>query len=163
MVASIKRLLWLMITVSVGSHATFSLAAERAIDEPGRMSFDRTCKRFPKDVMGGTADDGNDRAKTTTAPRASSEFPLQQPAHPPEAADKEGTVVLAIFVTEAGLVSEVLLERSSGSRELDLAAMKITEHWRLHPGSVDGQPVCMWNKFAVRFWREGSRPGGAAL
>ena len=56
-----------------------------------------------------------------------------------------------IFVTEAGLVSEVRVSRSSGHQVLDLAAMKITERWRLLAGTVSGEPMCMWGKFAVVF------------
>ena len=126
------------------------LAAEYASDEGKRMSFDRACKRLPSDVMGAVSGDRRDQSKTIP-PRASREFPLQQPPHPPEAADQQGTVVLDIFVTDAGLVSEVRVSRSSGHPVLDLAAMKITERWRLLPATVNGEPVCMWGKFAVVF------------
>jgi TonB family protein len=57
--------------------------------------------------------------------------------------------VLDLLVTETGLVSEVRVYRSSGHPALDLAAMKITERWRMLPGTVE--PVCMWGKFAVMF------------
>jgi len=146
----IKRQLWLAILLAAGGSVTSLLAAEPASNQSTSMSFDRPCKRLPSDVQGAPSRDPADPAKTI-APRASREFPLQQPPHPPEAANSEGTVVLDIFVTEAGLVSEVRVYRSSGHPALDFAAMKGTERWRLQPGTINGEPVCMWGKFAVVF------------
>lgn len=149
MIRSIQRQLWLM-ALMVAGGVTFVLAAEPATDPDMRMSFDRECKRLATDVLGAapTADRGQAR---TIAPRASPDFPLQQPPHPPEAREHGGTVVMEIFVTEAGLVSEARVFHSSGDVALDRAAMKATQHWRLLPGTVDGEPVCMWGKFAVMF------------
>lgn len=146
MIGFTKRQLWLVILMAAGGGAAPLLAAEHAM----HMSFDRVCKRLASDVVGPVSDDHRDQVKTIS-PRVSREFPLQQPPHPPEAPDQEGTVVLDLFVTEAGLVSEVRVSRSSGHQALDLAAMKITERWRLLPGTVNGEPVCMWGKFAVMF------------
>jgi TonB family protein len=150
MIGSTKRQLWLVILMAAGGGVTPLLAAEHANNQGMRMSFDRACKRLASDVMGAVSGAHHDQTGTVS-PRASREFPLQQPPHPPEAPDQEGTVVLDIFVTEAGLVSEVRVSRSSGHQALDLAAMKITERWRLLPGTVSGEPVCMWGKFAVMF------------
>jgi TonB family protein len=110
------------------------------------MSFDRECKRSATQVLA-------DGPGKMTAPRSSPEIPLQQPPHPPLARSRgeEGTVVLEIFVTERGHVAQVKVAESSGYAELDLAAMQVTERWRLTPGTVDGTPVCMWAKFAVVF------------
>jgi TonB family protein len=114
--------------------------------DSAKMSFNHKCNRPATQVMGPT------RTKTT-APRASPAHPLQQPPHPPLARSRgeEGTVVMEIFVTETGAVSEVRIATSSGSAELDAAAMQVTQRWRLTPGTVDGIPVCMWGRFAVTF------------
>lgn len=142
--------LWLLILMAAAGGVTPLFAGEDTRDHDMRMSFDRPCKRPAADVMDAVSSERREQTNTIS-PRASREFPLQQPPHPPEATDQEGTVVMDIFVTEAGLVSEVRVSRSSGHNLLDLAAMKITEHWRLLPGTVGGEPVCMWGKFAVRF------------
>jgi len=151
-----RRDVWLAMLVLVATHPTPALATEGDMNERMHMSFARVCKRSASDVMGTLTRDFRDRSETK-APRASSEFPLQQPAHPTKALDKQGTVVLAIFITEAGLVSEVYVSQSSSSPELDRAAMKITERWRLQPGTVNGVPVCMWGKYAVVFGERASR------
>jgi len=150
MIGYIKRPLWFMILMATAGGATPLFAAEPASNEGMRMSFDRACNRLASDVVDAVSGDQRDQTRRIS-PRASREFPLQQPPHPPEAPDQEGTVVMDIFVTEAGLVSEVRVSRSSGHPVLDLAAMKITELWRLQPGTVEGEPVCMWGKFAVTF------------
>jgi TonB family protein len=110
------------------------------------MSFDRECKRPAAQIV-------TDGPGKLTAPRSSPEIPLQQPPHPLLARSRgqEGTVVLELFVTETGEVAQVRVAESSGHAELDLAAMQVTERWRLTPGAVDGTPVCMWAKFAVVF------------
>lgn len=154
MMRSIKRQLWLVVLMAAGGGAMPVIAAEPASKPGMRMSFDRACKRLATNVLGAVSRDDRGQAKTL-APRVSPEFPLQQPPHPPEARGLGGTVVMEVFVTEAGLVSEVRVSRSGGQQALDLAAMKITERWRLVPGTIDGEPVCMWGRFAVTFRPDG--------
>jgi len=130
--------------------ATFECAQAVGAEVPAKrrpsLSFNRQCNRLASDVS------ATNEAKLV-APRASPATPLQQPPHPPLARSRgeEGTVVMDLFVTETGEVAEARLAASSGYAELDSAAMQGTERWRLSPGTLDGIPVCMWAKYAVRF------------
>lgn len=155
MIKSIKRQLGLAVLMAAGVGVTSVIAAEPASSPGMRMSFARTCKRLPSDVLGAVPGANRSQVKTL-APRVSPEFPLQQPPHPPEARGVGGTVVMELFVTEKGLVSEVRVSQSAGHQALDLAAMKITQRWRLVPGTIRGEPVCMWGRFAVTFRADGN-------
>lgn len=130
--------------------ATFECAQVMGAEVPATrrpsLSFNRQCKRLASDVS-------ETNSAKLIPPRASPATPLQQPPHPPLARSRgeEGTVVMDLFVTETGEVAEVYLAISSGYAELDSAAMQGTERWKLSPATLDGIPVCMWGKYAVRF------------
>jgi len=53
----------------------------------------------------------------------------------------EGETILAFTVTEAGMVIDPEVDRSSGDDRLDKAAMEAIEKWRYAPRFVDGKPV----------------------
>ncbi|MDW8123587.1 MAG: TonB family protein [Geminicoccaceae bacterium] len=64
--------------------------------------------------------------------------------HYPAAARRrgiEGTVVLEVAVSPAGLPEEVVVARSSGSRLLDEAALEAVRRWRFRPARRAGEPV----------------------
>lgn len=65
------------------------------------------------------------------------------PKYPPEAAraGATGTVVLVITVNAAGAVENVLVERSSGNRLLDTAAIDAANEWTYAPSIEHGKPV----------------------
>lgn len=52
-----------------------------------------------------------------------------------------GTVLLRVEVGIDGIPTDIQLERRSGSRDLDRAAMDAVRDWRFRPGQRDGQPV----------------------
>jgi protein TonB len=72
----------------------------------------------------------------------------------PEAARRqgiEGTTLLKIHVSDRGLVDDVLIERSAGHQDLDLAAMEAVKKWRFEPARQGNRPVAIWVMLPVRF------------
>ena len=65
------------------------------------------------------------------------------PKYPPDAARAgvSGTVVLIITVTATGAVESILVERSSGSRSLDTAAIDAANEWTYAPSIEHGKAV----------------------
>ncbi|HET9834755.1 MAG TPA: energy transducer TonB [Rhodanobacteraceae bacterium] len=64
----------------------------------------------------------------------------------------QGTVLLRVLVDETGKPIQVLILRSSGSRELDNAARDhVLAAWRFHPAQRDGQAVQAWAQVPVKF------------
>lgn len=63
----------------------------------------------------------------------------------------EGTTLLKIHVSERGMVEDVLIERSAGSQDLDLAAMEAVKQWRFEPARQGNRPVAVWVMLPVRF------------
>ena len=52
-----------------------------------------------------------------------------------------GTVVLIITVSDSGWVENILVERSSGNRLLDTAAIDAANEWTFAPAIEHGKPV----------------------
>ena len=53
-----------------------------------------------------------------------------------------GTVLLRVLVDEQGWPKEVVVETSSGHRELDRAAtQQVLSKWRFHPATHQGRPI----------------------
>lgn len=72
----------------------------------------------------------------------------------PEAARRqglEGTTFLKVYVSERGLVDEVLVERSAGYRDLDMAATEAVKQWRFEPAKQGQRPMAVWVMLPVRF------------
>lgn len=69
-----------------------------------------------------------------------------KPAYPAAALRNEetGTVSLAFLVGKDGKVASAKVERSSGSRDLDRAAVNGLSLCRFTPGTVDGVPYESW-------------------
>jgi TonB family protein len=86
-------------------------------------------------------------------PKANPKMPLSIPVYPPMSRRllEQGTVVLKLHVTAKGLVSDAVIEKSSGFIDLDNAARYESFRWRPDPGTIDGTPVAMWGEFAVTF------------
>lgn len=53
----------------------------------------------------------------------------------------EGTVVLRVTVGTDGRPTSIVVERSSGRRDLDEAAQRVLKRWTFQPAVVDGQAV----------------------
>lgn len=63
----------------------------------------------------------------------------------------QGTVVLLVLVGTNGDVLQVKVDKSSGHRELDRAAVKAAKSWRFNPGTKDGVPYKGWARVPVTF------------
>ena len=65
------------------------------------------------------------------------------PQYPPAAlrSGVSGTVMVRVAVDASGMPTEVTLEKKSGSRDLDRAALEAVKKWRFQPAQRDGQPV----------------------
>ncbi len=76
-----------------------------------------------------------------------------RPAYPWSARvrGEEGTVLLAVHVDARGRVSDLRVERSSGSRALDEAATAAVRQWTFHPGVRATEPVNSWVRVPLRF------------
>jgi protein TonB len=64
----------------------------------------------------------------------------------------QGTVLLRVLVDETGKPVQVLILKSSGSRELDRAARDhVLAAWRFHPAQRDGHAIQAWAQVPVKF------------
>lgn len=63
----------------------------------------------------------------------------------------EGTTLLKVYISDKGYVENVLVERSAGHQELDVAAMEAVKKWRFEPARRGKQPVAIWVMLPVRF------------
>lgn len=73
----------------------------------------------------------------------------EKPVYPKSALMNEevGTVVLAVLVGADGNVLDSKVEKSSGSKALDKATMKIYTSCKFKPGAKDGKAQQAWTKF----------------
>ncbi len=67
---------------------------------------------------------------------------------------ESGEVLLQIEVDPGGMPYAMDILRSSGSRELDRAALVAARGWRFRPALRDGQPVSATVEVPIRFDRE---------
>lgn len=67
---------------------------------------------------------------------------MRPPRYPPQAVRQHitGKVMLKVLVGADGTPEEVTVEKSSGSRLLDQAAIDAVKTWKFNPGSKGGQP-----------------------
>lgn len=86
-------------------------------------------------------------------PRVDPKRPVSQPAYPPASRrlGETGTVTMLLTVAENGRVIDAALDTSSGHDLLDQAALKEAKTWRLAPGTINGNPATMRQKFRVVF------------
>jgi TonB family protein len=62
-----------------------------------------------------------------------------------------GTVPLRVAVNGAGVANDIRVERTSGNRDLDRAAVKAAMHWRYLPAVVAGKKQSGIAYFSVEF------------
>jgi protein TonB len=60
--------------------------------------------------------------------------------------EEQGTVSMAFLVSASGEVKDSKLEKSSGFKNLDKAAIKSLSACKFKPGSKDGSPAETWTK-----------------
>ncbi|HEY3077151.1 MAG TPA: energy transducer TonB [Burkholderiales bacterium] len=78
----------------------------------------------------------------------------EKPEYPPASrrANETGTVLLNFLVDTNGKILESRIERSSGSRRLDDAALAGLELCKFQPATVDGRPTRAWARIEY-VWR----------
>jgi protein TonB len=60
--------------------------------------------------------------------------------------EEQGTTSMSFLITTDGSVSDSKLEKSSGFKGLDKAAIKSLSACKFKPGSKDGAPAQTWTK-----------------
>lgn len=65
--------------------------------------------------------------------------------------EEEGVVTVRVLVSETGEPLRVELERSSGHRRLDAAALSGVMRWSFHPATREARAVEAWMQVPVRF------------
>lgn len=67
---------------------------------------------------------------------------MRPPKYPPQAVRQHmtGKVLLKVLVGVDGSPEEVTVEKSSGSRLLDQAAIEAVKNWKFNAGSKGGKP-----------------------
>jgi TonB family protein len=63
----------------------------------------------------------------------------------------EGQVQVAVYVTEEGKAEEVKLEKSSGYKILDDAALEFSKTIKFIPGMLDKNPISSWTRLVLRY------------
>jgi len=64
---------------------------------------------------------------------------------------QEGVVILTAFIDKSGNALKVIIEKSSGHRLLDEAALNAVRKWRFRPGQLGNIPVESTVRVPVRF------------
>jgi protein TonB len=92
-------------------------------------------------------------------PEIDARRPLSEPMYPSRAIreNRQGTVLVSVFVLADGRIGEVRLEQSSGFPDLDDSAMREAKRWRLKPGTKDGLAFGMWKQIPITFQLKGER------
>jgi TonB family protein len=63
----------------------------------------------------------------------------------------EGLVLLRVYVLQSGEVGEIKLERSSGYKVLDKAALQAVKDWVFIPAKKNGVSISSWVTVPIRF------------
>ena len=76
-----------------------------------------------------------------------------RPNYPESArrAGAQGTTLLKLRVLETGRVGEIVVEQSSGHRDLDSAAADAVKKWLFEPARMGQEPIAVWVLLPVRF------------
>ncbi|NOX18963.1 MAG: TonB family protein [Chlorobi bacterium] len=77
-----------------------------------------------------------------------------EPGYPPLAVQYgiEGKVTVKIFVSEKGAAIKTQINKSSGYRILDSAAINYSKKLKFEPAHQNGKPVSAWTKIAYEFY-----------
>lgn len=109
------------------------------------------------DIEAAPADDGQvvdsfEPGPPALATLAYDVYPAPRYPRPSLQKGQTGTVLLKVLVDEQGWPKEVLVEKSSGHRELDRAARdQVLAKWRFHPAQQQGRPVPAYALVPVDF------------
>lgn len=138
---------------------------ERLPDLPVQWEAEKTISPTPPrqaivdgtDTGGGTTGSGGAEAarrEPVTIAAVIDAASCARPAYPAAALRNgdEGTVTLAFLVGKDGRVASAKVERTSGHRDLDRAALQGLALCAFKPGTVDGVPYESWSRMQYA-WR----------
>ena len=110
---------------------------------------------------GGQVNSGASGSGTALASKGNASFTSAAPDYlhnpPPEYPEEarlsrqQGVVTLLVDVSPEGSVLKVSLQRSSGYRRLDEAALRVAKDWKFKPATAAGQPIRSQVEVPVRF------------
>jgi periplasmic protein TonB len=110
---------------------------------------------------GGQANSGASGSGTAIGSKGNASFTSAAPDYlnnpPPEYPEEarlsrqQGVVTLLVDVSPEGGVLKVSVQRSSGYRRLDEAALRVAKDWKFKPGTMAGQPIRSQVEVPVRF------------
>ena len=84
------------------------------------------------------------------SPRVASDVELDYPIAA-QLEKIEGQVQVAVYVTEEGKAEDVRLEKSSGYKLLDDAALEFSKTVEFTPGMIDKKPISSWTRLVLRY------------
>jgi TonB family protein len=115
-----------------------TLAGEPDATAPTELVFDAQCETMPPETQ--------EPGHVVTGPRFTPKNPPLEPPYPAKSRKRgeRGTVQMRVLVNEQGRVARVKLVESTGYPALDKVGLESTRDWKLAPGTVDGNPKCMW-------------------
>jgi protein TonB len=93
-------------------------------------------------------------AETVTEPSADADYLRNPPPNYPSLAQRqgwEGTVWLNVFVKPNGLPGKIELQKTSGRKTLDDAAIAAVRNWRFVPAKRGNTPVEGWVSVPIEF------------
>jgi protein TonB len=96
-----------------------------------------------------------------TPPRQVSPSPFHYPEELWDAG-VSGQTTLRIFITAAGMVDSVGVERGSGHAAFDSAAVRGARELRFQPATRGGEPSGVWRLLPVQFHPDSAAASGAA-
>lgn len=64
---------------------------------------------------------------------------------------REGSVVVAVYVDAKGKITDIKVDESSGSPDLDEGAVKYARTWKFKPGTRNGVPEALVRKTKITF------------
>ncbi len=161
-------LLWLLLVVVLIGVAWFffsqssSVTSEPAVTTP-TMIDNANAPATDNNPAGSTASESADHNKSSSIrkPAAASDqvaMLLQQPKpeYPRDAerAGVEGTVMILASVDASGDVTDVKIDKRSGSVILDRAAMTEVRNWHFQPATHDGKTVTSVVQVPVQYKME---------
>ena len=130
-----------------------------ALPEPSPMPGPAVAGLRPDEARPTQSEPKSEAASVALAPPSFSAAYLRNPPprYPLAArhANEQGTVTLRVLVTREGLPARVDVEKSSGFKHLDGAALQTVKTWRFTPARHGAGPVESWMLVPIVFRLEG--------
>jgi|GEM_PF-6565986 len=75
------------------------------------------------------------------------------PVYPKDAkkANLEGTIRLKVLIDKTGAVHDAIMQKSSGHKTMDDAALEAARKGKWLPAKQDGKPVAVWVSYEIKF------------